>query len=99
MRIAVAFGKNEAFQVSNVSEEMEFVAILKSVRKKLSTYPRKLPDLQIKQGIKLCRSISEANRLLRYSCYEEEDLEELQPSLTLANVLLQRLIIQYMSKQ
>lgn len=94
MRIAVAFvGKNEAFQVSNVSEEMEFVAILKSVRKKLSTYPRKLPDLQIKQGIKLCHSISEANRLLRYSCYEEEDLEELQPSLTLANVLLQRLVI------
>lgn len=75
---------------------MEFVAILKLVRKKLSTYPRKLPDLQIKQGLKLCHSISEVNRLLRYACYEQdckEDLEELQPSLTLANVLLQRLVI------
>ena len=71
---------------------MEFASTLKQVRKKLSNSPRKLPDLQIKQGIKLCQDISEINRLLRYATYEE-NLEDLKPTLTLAQVLLQRLVI------
>ena len=71
---------------------MEFASTLKQVRKKLSNSPRKLPELQIKQGIKLCQDISEINRLLRYATYEDNS-ENLKPTLTLAQVLLKRLVI------
>ena len=72
---------------------MEFATTLKLVRKQLSTSPRKLPELQIKKSLKQCHSISDINRLLRYCSYVQSEQGEWQPTLTLASVLLQRLVI------
>ena len=53
-----------------------FKETLVQIKKKVSCSPRKLPSIQLRQLLKSCNDISNVNRLLKYSGYDNCKTEE-----------------------